>query len=128
LAGAGPQALATREQEERGGGGGRQPLGPLAAPSNAARTLGGLTSGGFENLDFLGNVGHTFEVRRENRRHLQQGSQELLGQVRLFTFESHIRAFGSPWGFRHENVYYLSSEGRAMELQAAAPRCRPAIF
>ena len=71
---------------------------------------------GFENLDFLGNVGHSIESSRETRRYIEAGNKQLLGDVGLFTFEPHVRQRGSSWGFKHENIYYFNGEGRAVEL------------
>jgi hypothetical protein len=71
---------------------------------------------GFENLDFLGNVGHSIESTREARRYIEQGNLQLLGDVGLFTFEPHVRRSGETWGFKHENIYYFTGEGRAVEL------------
>jgi Xaa-Pro aminopeptidase len=71
---------------------------------------------GFENLDFLGNVGHSIESAREDRRFIEQGNKQRLGDATLFTFEPHIRARGGPWGFKHENIYYFDADGRAVEL------------
>lgn len=71
---------------------------------------------GFENLDFLGNVGHSIESTREARRYIEQGNEQLLEDAGLFTFEPHIRRRGSCWGFKHENIYYFTGNGRAVEL------------
>lgn len=71
---------------------------------------------GFENLDFLGNVGHSVESTRDARRYVEQGNEQLLGDARLFTFEPHVRQRGSKWGFKHENVYFFAGDGRVVEL------------
>lgn len=71
---------------------------------------------GFENLDVLGNVGHSIESARDARRYIERGNRHALGTARLFTFEPHIKERGSPWGFKHENIYYFNGEGRALEL------------
>lgn len=71
---------------------------------------------GFENLDFQGNVGHSIEASREARRYIEKGNAQRLGDVGLFTFEPHIRKLGASWGFKHENIYYFTGEGRATEL------------
>ena len=70
----------------------------------------------FENLDFLGNVGHSIESVRENRRYIEKGNDALLGEVSLFTFEPHIRKVGGSWGFKHENIYYFGPDGQAVEI------------
>ena len=71
---------------------------------------------GFENLDFLGNVGHSIETTRDARRYVERGNAQRLGDAGLFTFEPHIRAAGSRWGFKHENIYSFNADGRAVEL------------
>lgn len=71
---------------------------------------------GFENLDFLGNVGHGVDVNRAKRRYIQPGNDEPLAAAELFTFEPHVRAVGSGWGFKHENIYYFDEQGRCREL------------
>ncbi|HSW15219.1 MAG TPA: M24 family metallopeptidase [Solimonas sp.] len=71
---------------------------------------------GFENLDFLGNVGHSIECTREARRYIEQGNLQLLGDAGLFTFEPHIRKRGERWGFKHENIYHFTEGGHAVEL------------
>jgi Xaa-Pro aminopeptidase len=70
----------------------------------------------FENLDFLGNLGHSIERRREDRRYLEPGYTARLGDLGLFTFEPHLAKVGRPWGFKHENIYYFDAAGRLEEL------------
>lgn len=71
---------------------------------------------GYENLDFLGNVGHSIEVRTSDRRFVDSRCSQKLGDVAFFTFEPHIRRIGSHWGFKHEEIYYFNKEGRAVAL------------
>ena len=66
---------------------------------------------GFENLDFLGNVGHSMAARREDRVFIERGSRKALGEVGLFTFEPHVRQVGGRWGFKHENIYSARADG-----------------
>ena len=66
-----------------------------------------ISAAGFENLDFLGNVGHSIETSREKRRYVEKGNHERLGEVSCFTFEPHIRRKGGRWGFKHEDIYYF---------------------
>ncbi|NZA27694.1 aminopeptidase P family protein [Luteimonas sp. SJ-92] len=75
-----------------------------------------ISAEGFENLDFLGNVGHSIESAREHRRYIEKGNDARLGEVGLFTFEPHIRKTGGAWGFKHENIYYFDPDGQAVEL------------
>lgn len=71
---------------------------------------------GFENLDFQGNVGHSIESSRADRRYIELGNKQTLGMAALFTFEPHIRRKGGHWGFKHENIYYFDEHGCANEL------------
>jgi hypothetical protein len=75
-----------------------------------------ITAEGFENLDFLGNVGHSIAARLDDRIYIQAGNHRRLGDSSLFTFEPHIRKVGGPWGFKHENVYRIRPDGRAEEI------------
>lgn len=75
-----------------------------------------ITQQGFENLDFLGNLGHSIEQDRNLRRYIDANCQEKLGDVPLFTFEPHIRQKGKNWGFKHENIYYFDEQGKISEL------------
>ncbi len=65
---------------------------------------------GFENLDFLGNVGHSIELSLSERLYIEAGNDEPLASVTMFTFEPHIRALGGTWGFKHENIYYFQND------------------
>ena len=71
---------------------------------------------GFENLDFLGNVGHAMARRREDRVFIEKGNRRRLGEIGLFTFEPHVRQIGGNWGFKHENIYFLNESGKIEEL------------
>ena len=70
----------------------------------------------FENLDFLGNLGHSIETDLSNRRFIDKNCSDMLGSTRFFTFEPHIRRSGGEWGFKHENIYYFDGNGRVVEL------------
>jgi len=70
----------------------------------------------YENLDFLGNLGHSIETCKDSRRYIEKGCEELLGNVNFFTFEPHIRRIGQPWGYKHENIYSFNESGVATEL------------
>ena len=71
---------------------------------------------GFENLDFLGNLGHSIGSKREDRRFIEPGNLMPLGAVPFFTFEPHIRQTNGTWGFKHEDIYYFDSEERLHAL------------
>ena len=70
---------------------------------------------GFVNLDFHGNLGHTIVRRREDRIYIEKGNGARLGEAGLFTFEPHIGAPGSKYGFKKENIYYFEG-GTLREL------------
>lgn len=72
----------------------------LAAIMNAR-----ITEHGYENLDFLGNLGHSIERRSEDRVYIEPANQRRLDSVGLFTFEPHIRIPEGKYGFKHENIY-----------------------
>ena len=75
-----------------------------------------ISNSGYENLDFLSNLGHSIETDLKNRKFIDKGCSEELGSVQLFTFEPHIRKRGNPWGFKHENIYYFDTNGNTVEL------------
>lgn len=71
---------------------------------------------GFENLDCLGNLGHSIVSRREDRQYIEAGNALPLGAVPCFTVEPHIRQIGGVWGFKHEEIYYFDNERRLRVL------------
>ena len=75
-----------------------------------------ITKEGFENLDFLGNIGHSIATKREDRIYVEKGNQRRINEVTCFTFEPHIRKRGGRWGFKHENIYFIGESGRAVEV------------
>lgn len=61
---------------------------------------------GFENLDFMGNLGHSIELRTEDRIYAEAGNTAPLDSVECFTFEPHIRCLDDgEYGFKHEDIY-----------------------
>ena len=66
---------------------------------------------GFENLDFANNLGHSIVLNRDDRIYIEVSNQKSLGSVNFFTFEPHITKIGSPWGFKHEQIYFFNSDG-----------------
>jgi len=70
---------------------------------------------GYENLDFLGNLGHSIAAALTDRVFIERGNPCLLGSG-LFTFEPHIRRLGGVWGFKHENIYWFDATGALQEL------------
>lgn len=92
----------------------------FAAPNTTFEQLydhmnGFISTRGFENLDFMGNLGHSIVRQREDRIYIEKGNHNRLGDVGMFTFEPHIRRIGSKCGFKHENIYYFQ-EGQLKEL------------
>ncbi|MCA9092700.1 MAG: aminopeptidase P family protein [Planctomycetaceae bacterium] len=71
---------------------------------------------GFENLDAFSNLGHSLERNLADRKYIDEQNHLALGSVGFFTFEPHLRAVGSLWGFKHENVYFFDVEGVLQEL------------
>lgn len=61
----------------------------------------------FTNLDFAGNLGHTIEFSKENRRYFELGNKVKLSETNLFTFEPHIRQRDGEYGFKREDVYFF---------------------
>lgn len=66
-----------------------------------------ITINGYNNLDFLGNLGHSIEISKNNRIYIEKGNKATLGSVNFFTFEPHIAIKGSNFGFKKENIYYF---------------------
>lgn len=75
-----------------------------------------IKASGYENLDFLGNVGHSIATRREDRQYIEAQNLRQFGEVPFFTFEPHVREVGGRWGFKHENIFYFNQDGRVEKL------------
>lgn len=60
---------------------------------------------GFENLDFLGNLGHSIVRNKDERIYIENGNHKKLSEVEAFTFEPHIRRPEQKFGYKMENVY-----------------------
>ena len=71
---------------------------------------------GFENIDFLSNLGHSIETDKSNRKYIDRNCHDRFGSLNLFTFEPHIKLLSGVWGFKHENIYYFDSSGIVQEL------------
>jgi len=76
----------------------------LHTAMNAA--IGGM---GYSNLDFRGNLGHSIEKDMGDRVYIEKGNRSKLSDAGLFTFEPHIQAKGSPFGYKMENIYYFDA-------------------
>lgn len=75
-----------------------------------------IKSRGFENLDFLGNVGHSIATCREDRQYIEAKNMRQLQEVPFFTFEPHVREVDGKWGFKHENIFYFNQNGHVEKL------------
>ena len=71
---------------------------------------------GFENLDFMNNLGHSIETNISKRKYIEKGNTDLLSSVDYFTFEPHIASSNSNWGFKYENIYYFDDSDILCEL------------
>lgn len=71
---------------------------------------------GFQNLDFLGNVGHSIATCREDRQYIEANNGRRLSDVPFFTFEPHICRVAGHWGFKHENIFFFDEAGQLTEL------------
>lgn len=70
---------------------------------------------GYMNLDFMGNLGHSIAMQKEDRIYIEKGNTACLGDVSYFTFEPHISVQGSKYGYKKENIYYFDN-GELKEL------------
>jgi Xaa-Pro aminopeptidase len=88
----------------------------LAVPSMTFEELAGrmnehILDLGYENLDFLGNLGHSIARQSSDRVYIEPGNQDRLDSVDFFTFEPHIRRPDGIFGYKHEDIYCFN-EGR----------------
>ncbi len=58
---------------------------------------------GYLNLDFRGNLGHSIEKNKDDRKYIERGCKMKLGG-KLFTFEPHIRRANGPFGYKMEDI------------------------
>lgn len=66
---------------------------------------------GFENLDFVGNLGHSIEKQKKDRIYIENGNKKKLKEVEFFTFEPHIKKKEGMYGFKREDIYYFDDKG-----------------
>lgn len=88
----------------------------LAVPSMTFEELARLMNEhiadlGYENLDFLGNLGHSIARRSSDRVYIEPGNQARIDSVGFFTFEPHIRRSDGTFGYKYEDIYCFS-DGR----------------
>ena len=74
-----------------------------------------ISEGGFINLDFMGNLGHSIVKSKNERVYTEKGNHLPLSSVEYFTFEPHISIPNSKYGYKKENIYYFSN-GKIAEL------------
>jgi Xaa-Pro aminopeptidase len=75
-----------------------------------------ISAGGYVNLDFLGNLGHSIATERSGRWFIEAGNERRLQEAQCFTFEPHVRRTNQPWGFKHEDIYYFDDGGELHAL------------
>lgn len=66
---------------------------------------------GYENLDFLGNFGHSIGTDVANRAFIDSECGEQLDSVPLLTFEPHIAKPDRPFAFKFEEIYLFDETG-----------------
>lgn len=74
-----------------------------------------IAENGYENLDYLGNLGHSIEKTKDERIYIEKGNKTKLGNVEFFTFEPHIKKCNGTFGYKKENIYYFK-ENQLVEL------------
>ncbi len=73
-----------------------------------------ITSLGFVNLDYKGNLGHSIEKDKDKREYIERGCRTRLID-KLFTFEPHIKKVDGLFGYKQEDIYYFL-DGRLQTL------------
>ena len=66
-----------------------------------------IETGGYKNLDFKGNLGHSIEKHIDKRIYIVRSCNTKLSDVLAFTFEPHIQKEGRPFGYKREDIYYF---------------------
>ena len=74
-----------------------------------------IVENGFVNLDVMGNLGHSIVKTKGDRIYIEKENKTKLGDVKYFTFETHISFPDSKYGYKKENIYYFNENG-LMEL------------
>ena len=69
---------------------------------------------GYVNLDFMGNLGHSIVMDKNDRIYIEKGNKAKLSSVKAFTFEPHISVPNSSYGYKMENIY-LFNNGELIE-------------
>jgi len=63
----------------------------------------------YENLDYLGNLGHTIVQDPAKREYIEMNSKVILKNC-LFTMEPHLCKIGNDFGIKYEDVFRWSKE------------------
>lgn len=69
---------------------------------------------GYVNLDFMGNLGHSIVMDKNDRIYIEKGNKAKLSSVKAFTFEPHISVANSLYGYKMENIYSFNN-GKLIE-------------
>ncbi len=69
-----------------------------------------ITEKGYVNLDFMGNLGHSIVMNKNDRIYIEKGNKVKLSSVKAFTFEPHISISDSPYGYKMENIYSFNND------------------
>ncbi len=64
---------------------------------------------GYLNLDFNGNLGHTINRHKFQRKYIEKGNKKKISCADYFTFEPHISIPKSKFGFKKENIYIFKN-------------------
>ena len=75
-----------------------------------------IRQGGFVNLDYRNNVGHSIATERDQRQFIESDNRVPLSAVPFFSFEPFVRLKGGHWGFKHEGIFYFNQQGKLEEL------------
>lgn len=73
-----------------------------------------ITEKGYVNLDFMGNLGHSIVMDKNDRIYIEKGNKVKLSSVKAFTFEPHITIPSSTYGYKMENIYSFNN-GKLIE-------------
>lgn len=73
-----------------------------------------ITEKGYVNLDFMGNLGHSIVMDKNDRIYIEKGNKAKLSSVKAFTFEPHISVPNSSYGYKMENIYSFNN-GKLIE-------------
>ncbi|MBR3970954.1 MAG: aminopeptidase P family protein [Ruminococcus sp.] len=65
---------------------------------------------GYVNLDFMGNLGHSIVMNKNDRIYIEKGNKAKLSSVKAFTFEPHISVPNSHYGYKMENIYSFNND------------------